>query len=176
MNLRKLPQKNLSNGELVDVALSLGCVEAKIIPTKNIMLGNWVKLQCQYGCSHFGKLFTCPPCTPNADDMSDILMDYQQALLIKASSAKDVHKIVLSLESRLKTQGEYKAFGLEALPCDLCEVCTVETQCQFPEEARPTLQACGIDVPQTVSGTGWDVATEHSPCSEAYPFGMVLIN
>jgi len=161
--------------DCVREALSLGCEDARIIPTKSIMLGHWVKLQCQFGCPHFATRFTCPPLTPSCDDTSDILMDYKKALIIRTRKAGQVREIVLSLESRFKSHGMHKAFALCALPCDLCEVCTIETSCKHPTQARPTLQACGIDVPQTFSHTGWEVQPFESPCSEAFPFGMVLM-
>ncbi|MBI4384276.1 MAG: DUF2284 domain-containing protein, partial [Nitrospinae bacterium] len=175
-HFKKSPKSEPSNMELVEEAVSLGCVKAKVILTKTISLGRWVKLQCQYGCPFYGMRFTCPPCSPNADEMSEILLDYQKAILIQAPQAKQALEIVLALEERYKNKGFHKAFALCATPCDLCETCTIETRCQHPDKARPTMQACGIDVSQTTFNNGWESNGGQTPCSESRPFGMVLIH
>ncbi len=174
--VKKLAAKIGSQKKIIDTAYSLGCVNAKIILTRTISLGRWVKLHCQYGCQYYGTRYTCPPCTPNADEMSEILLDYQKALLIQAPEGKQVREIVVSLEDYLKKEGYYKAFGLCATPCDLCEVCTLDTQCKYPEKARPTLQACGIDVSQTMAINGWENVSPIEPCSDSHSIGLVLIH
>ena len=70
----------------------------------------------------------------------------------------------------------YKAFGICALPCNLCEVCTIDTNCQHPEKARPTFQACGMDVPQIMAKLGWTNGKTITPCTDSHPMGMVLIH
>jgi len=174
-NIKKLPKSVTSNQELIEDAMVCGCLRAQVIMTKTISLARWVKIQCQYGCPHYANRYTCPPSAPTLDEMSDLLMDYERALVIQADQAQRVREIVVALEGKFRTKGYHKAFGLCALPCDLCEVCTVETQCKYPELARPTLQACGIDVPKTIGNTGWEFGTFSQPCSESQPFGLVLL-
>ena len=175
LKVREFPKGISSDKELILEAMALECVNAKVIPVKFIMLGRWMKLQCQYGCSYYGKRLTCPPFSPHPEDLSEILLDYQKALLIEAPSADRVREIVVTLEKNFKRKGLRKAFSLSALPCDLCENCTIDSVCQFPEIARPTLNACGIDVHQTVNQAGWELEPGQTTCSENYPFGMVLL-
>ncbi len=167
---------NIVNHELTQEAISLGCLNAKVILTKTISLGSWNKLQCQYGCPFYAKRLTCPPYSPVVDEMAHILSDYDHALIIETPSAKQSREIGLALEANFKCKGFHKAFALSALPCDLCEVCSFETGCKYPTKARPTLYACGIDVKQTVFNNGWNVASNMQPCTETLPIGMVLIN
>lgn len=174
-NLRSLPAGMLANQELIEDALSVGCIKAKIIHIKNITLGSWVRLKCQFGCPYYGKRFTCPSATPSSDEMAGILMDYEKAIVVELKSSSEVHDAVLNLENRYKQKGFYKAFALDALPCNLCEECTIDTHCMYPEKARPTLQACGIDVPQTMSNIGWNFAATLQACTEEHSVGMVLI-
>ena len=108
--------------------------------------------------------------------MAEILEEYDHALLIHAKDDANVQKIVLHLETSFKQKGYQKAFALGAQPCNLCDPCTISTFCQYPEKARPTLQACGIDVKATVSNNGWAEATQHKPCSDSHPIGMILLN
>ncbi|MGV7221277.1 MAG: DUF2284 domain-containing protein [Nitrospinales bacterium] len=170
------PTEFRSHQKLISEANDQGAVKAKIILTKDIPLANWVKLQCQYGCEFYGKRFTCPPCSPTSDEMSEVLMDYQKAIIIQMDDSNKVLEAILNLEESLKKQGYYKAFGICALPCNLCEVCTIDTNCQHPEKARPTFQACGMDVPQIMAKLGWTNGKTITPCTDSHPMGMVLIH
>ncbi|MCH8207894.1 MAG: DUF2284 domain-containing protein [Nitrospinae bacterium] len=176
LKLKNMPLEIRQHQEIIDEAHNLGCVKAKVIHTKNVELGNWVKLQCQYGCSYFGKRFTCPPHSPTVDEMSEILLDYQKALVVQAEDSQQIHELILKLEDSLRKKGFYKAFGIVALPCNLCEVCTIDTFCKYPEKARPTFQACGIDVPRIVNHLEWDNGKIITPCTESHNMGMILIH
>ena len=175
-NIKSLPQNIRSNQELIQEAIGLGCTKAKVILTKTISMAHWMKLQCQYGCSHYGSLLTCPPFAPDTEEMSEVLSDYEKALLINASPETNVREIVVQLESLLKEKGFSKAFALAATPCDLCDPCTISTCCQYPEKARPTLQACGIDVNETVHNNGWGDLGKQTPCTPTHAIGLVLID
>ena len=101
-NLTRIPENIMSNKELIEEALDFGCRKAKVISTSAISLARWVKLQCQFGCSNHAKLFTCPPYTPESDEMAEILEEYDQALLIHANGGTNVQEIVLHLETSFK--------------------------------------------------------------------------
>ena len=174
-NIKSLPKNIRLNQELIQEAIRLGCAKAKVILTKTISIAHWVKLQCQYGCSHYGSVLTCPPFTPDAGEMSEVLVEYEKALLINASPEKNIREIVVQLEKLLKEKGFNKALALSAQPCDLCDPCTIATNCQFPKKARPTLRACGIDVNETIHNNGWRDLGQQTPCAPAHAIGMVLI-
>ena len=174
-NVKFLPENTRSNQELIQEAIHLGCTKAKVISTKSISTAHWMNLQCQYGCSNYGSILTCPPHTPNADEMAEILPEYEKALLINASPETNVQEVGVHLEKYLKEKGFNKAFALCAQPCDLCSPCTVTTKCQYPEKARPTLQACGIDVNETMHNNGWDDLGQQTPCTPTHAIGMVLL-
>jgi predicted metal-binding protein len=71
---------------LKDLALQLGASEAKIIPTKNIIVENRVVLKCKIGCNNYGKTLMCPPYAPNIDDFRKTLTEYNYALVLKIKS------------------------------------------------------------------------------------------
>jgi predicted metal-binding protein len=175
-NIKLISKSVISNQELIQEALDCGCTKAKVVLTQTISMAHWVNLHCQFGCSQYGKLLTCPPCTPDTDEMAEILTEYEKALLINVNSDTNVQKLVVRLENSFKQKGYTKAFGLGAQPCNLCDPCTVSTFCQHPEKARPTLQACGIDVKNTVLKNGWTELADQKPCSESHSIGMILIS
>jgi predicted metal-binding protein len=81
--------KNVTFGRfdfLVDRALELGAIDAKIIPTENISVEDRVRLKCRVGCVGYGKKLTCPPHVPEVDEFRKILAEYDQALLVKFRS------------------------------------------------------------------------------------------
>ena len=175
-NIKTIPKNISSNQELIHEALDLGCTKAKIVLTQTISMGNWVKLHCQFGCPQYGNVLTCPPCTPDSDEMAEVLNEYEKALLVNATIDTNVQELVVCLEISFKKKGFYKAFALGAKPCDLCSPCTVSTSCQYPEKARPTLQACGIDVQSTLDKNGWKDLSNQEPCTDSHTIGMVLLN
>ncbi len=175
-NVKNLPTDRVSASQMIQEAEALGSARAKVIPVHEIALGHWVRLRCQFGCSCFNQRHTCPTFTPTSDEMADILLNYGRAMVVEASNSEGVHTLVLSLEARLREKGFFKAFGMGALPCNLCEVCNIESNCKYPDRARPTLQACGIDVSQTLLNIGWDFAVKFQPCTEGHKIGMVLLD
>ena len=174
-NVKNIPKNVLSKQELIQEALDLGCTKAKVVLTQTISMAHWVKLHCQFGCTQYAKLLTCPPYTPDADEMAEIIGEYEKALLINTAPNANVQEIVVRLENSFKEKGYLKAFALGAKPCGLCDPCTISTFCQYPEKARPTLQACGIDVKTTVDKNGWTDLAPNKPCSESHTIGMVLL-
>ena len=71
---------------LKDMALQLGATEAKIIPTKDIIVENRVVLKCKIGCNNYGKTLMCPPYAPNIDDFRKTLTEYNYAIVLKFKS------------------------------------------------------------------------------------------
>jgi predicted metal-binding protein len=175
-NLIRFPQSQQTQQMLVSQALKLGCEKAKLIQTKHISVGHWVHLQCQYGCQHFGKLFTCPPCSPSTSETAEILADYDKALLIQAHKGSNPIEVGLALEENFRHKGFYKAFALNSRPCNLCEKCSIDTFCKYPEKARPTIQACGIDLNQTLLANDWGDHGPLRPCSDSSNIGLILLH
>ena len=174
-NLKNFPKNIVSNQALIQRATDLGCTKAKLILTKTISMAHWIRLHCQFGCPDYGSFLTCPPHTPDVEEMGEILIGYEKALLINVNPATNVREVVVALEGFSKENGFIKAFALCAQPCELCKPCTIATGCQFPEQARPTLQSCGIDVNKTIHNNGWQDLGQQSPCMPEHSIGMVLL-
>ena len=79
-------------------------------------------------------------------------MNMNEALLLKFKpSFKEeddfIRRVVFKLERMMFLFGYYSAFGLACGPCRLCPGCNVRGRfCRFPHMARPSIEACGIDV------------------------------
>ena len=124
-NVKSIPKSVLSNQELIQEALDLGCTKAKVVLTQTISMAHWGKLHCQFGCSQYAKLLTCPPYTPDVDEMVEILMEYEKALLINAAPNANVQEIVVRLENSFKQKGYFKAFDLGITNSESVSFCKI---------------------------------------------------
>jgi predicted metal-binding protein len=168
----------------VNAVLSKGITYAKIIDAKTVVVSNWVRVKCQYGCGGYGERLTCPPFSPTPEYTRKMLGEYSKALLMQISGiesekertmSRKLKKIVTDLERDIFLDGYYKAFGMASGPCRLCRTCNTKKECVYPEQARPAMEACGIDVYQTVRNNGFElqvVKSEDACCSYN---GVVLI-
>jgi predicted metal-binding protein len=158
-------------------AINLGAKDCKIIDVKTVKTAPWVKYKCQFGCSGFGERLTCPPYSPTPEQTRDILKDYSRGLLVhtERGAKKDISKIVFELEKEAFFADYHKAFAMGAGPCRLCKTCNVQSLCRHREIARPAMEACGIDVFDTVRSNGFEIETLNSYDCKANFFGLLLI-
>lgn len=147
--------------------------DAKIIPAKSIVAAEWVRLKCQFGCDRYGQCLSCPPYSPTPDETRRMLTDYKYGLLIHGDEETNIRKIIFILEKAVFLDGYYKAFGMAAGPCQLCAKCP--KICRHAEEARPSMEACGIDVFTTVRANGLPVKVLKSNSCKRNYYGVVLI-
>ncbi|HUT64093.1 MAG TPA: DUF2284 domain-containing protein [Anaerolineae bacterium] len=155
-------------------AKDLGVKKAKIISTKSIVTAEWVRLKCQFGCGGFGRTLTCPPYSPTPEKTDRMLTQYTYGLLLHGDEHTGIRTVVSTLEREIFLDGYHKAFGMGAGPCRLCEKCT--KFCKCPERARPSMEACGIDVFSTVRANGFPIEVLKTNTCERNYYGIVLID
>jgi len=163
--------------ELKNRVMELGAMQSKIIEVKSVKTAAWVRYKCQFGCDGFAECFTCPPYSPTPEETQKILDSFQKAILIHCQSGSkvDISKVVLQIEKEAFLAGYYKALGMGAGPCRLCAECNLKGECRHREKARPSMEACGIDVFSTASSNGYAIDTLDSTKCQANYFGIVLI-
>ena len=167
-----------------------GANSAKLIPIKDIFVEDYVRQKCQYGCDKFARRFTCPPYAPTPHETKKILKKYNQGLLVEFTGLRNkgeqrnVHETMYELEREAFLNGLYKAFAYAAGPCRICGSCPAEKvenpnefskkDCKNPEKARPSMEACGIDVYRTARKAGCkiNVAKEEERFKS---FGLLLL-
>ena len=166
----------LSDQRLVAMAQDLGAVGAKVISPKTVVTGPWVRWKCQFGCGGFGTSLVCPPYTPTPAETREMLDAYERAVLFEGSpDGPRPKEIAAALERELFLGGHYKAFGLGSGPCRLCEACTFEEGCRHPREARPAMEACGIDVFATARRHGFTIDVVRTRDETRRFFGLALV-
>jgi len=176
MPAKKSASANL--GHWVDAAVRLGAAEAKMISPGSVVTAPWVRLKCQFGCGGYGRRLTCPPYSPTPEQTRAVLDCYRVAVLVHCPGGgkwKSIKRIVVALEREIFLAGHYQAFAFGSGPCDLCDECNLE-HCLHPDEARPAMEAAGIDVYATARANGLpiEVVRDHT-CPQNY-YGLVLID
>ncbi|MGD0450477.1 MAG: DUF2284 domain-containing protein [Candidatus Bathyarchaeia archaeon] len=160
----------------IKVAKRLGVLDAKAVDTKNIVVKDWVRLKCQYGCGGFGKSLTCPPYSPTPEKMRQILASYSNAILMKLpDESVATHDLVAKLERHIFLAGYHSAFGLVAGPCERCEKCNLE-HCTYPRLARPSMESSSIDVYATARKNGFDIEVLKTHRQKPTYFGLLLVS
>jgi len=154
-------------------AKELGAIDSKIIPADTVVTAEWVRIKCQFGCGGYGRGLTCPPYSPTPEQTRKMLSYYKNALLIHVDEEAEINDIVPIIEKEAFFDGYFKAFGIGAGPCYLCEKCS--KFCKHPREARPAMEACGIDVFSTVRGHGFPIETLSTRNCKGNYYGSVLI-
>ncbi len=165
-----MPQKYL---KYIKRAKALGAKQAKAIGAKSIAVAEWVRMKCQFGCDGFGECLTCPPNSPMPEQTRRVVACYRHAILIHGDEHADIRKIVSTLEREIFLDGYYKAFGMGAGSCSLCEECG--PTCRYPEKARPAMEACGIDVFATARANGFQIQVVKAHDCRGNYYGLVLI-
>jgi predicted metal-binding protein len=159
---------------LVKRIIDLGAVEAKVVKTSSVVTAGWVRLKCHYGCGGYGSSLCCPPNMPTPEQTRKVIDGYETALLAHFRVNGSVTKAIVTLERETFLQGYYKAFAFGAGPCMLCKSCP-EDGCKHPDQARPSMEACGIDVYATARGNGYPIQVVRGEDSEQNYYGLLLV-
>ncbi|OPX71296.1 MAG: hypothetical protein A4E38_01045 [Methanoregulaceae archaeon PtaB.Bin108] len=118
--------------------------EVRVIPSHDIVVSDWVRFKCRFGCKGFGKHLSCPPYAPTPGETRTMIKEYETGLLLRFDGIpghpdlspdqipEDFHPFfrdlilwvngtVHLLEKTAFYDDFYKAFGFGAYPCIYCE-------------------------------------------------------
>jgi len=169
-----------------DEALKGGATGVKPIQPSSVVTSPWVRWKCQFGCPGYDQGYCCPPHTPTPEETRKVLDAYNRALLfhIETSSTtgrekrKRFLRMLIDLEGDMFKDGYYKAFVLLAGPCDVCRQCAKAAgeACNDRYRARPSMEACGIDVFQTARNNGFHIETLRDRKTPLNNFCLMLVD
>lgn len=165
-----MTDNNLS--KFINLAKELGAYDAKIIDPGTIKTAAWVRMKCQFGCK-YKKVHCCPPNTPTPKETQEVIDCYKTAMIIHGKNT-DPSDIVLKLEREIFLAGYYKVIGYGCGSCMLCKTCN-EEKCAHPKEMRPSLEACGIDVFETLRRNGFPISVLTDRKESGNYYGLLLI-
>ena len=152
----------------------LGSDSFSIIKTESIVTAPWTIYKCQFGCGRYGKSWCCPPKSPGYKETQDIINSYKKAILFRCHDMSKVTDMAVTVAKELFLDGYYKAIAFGSGPCKRCNECNSKG-CIFPEKTVPAMEACGIDVFQTVRNNGYEITTLKNEDEVQNHFGLILV-
>jgi len=159
----------------------------KWVDAQKIVVSQWVRLKCMFGCEEYGKRASCPPNVPTVTECERFFRDYKEAAIFHFEKAvakpedryawtRGVNTKLLKLERDVFVAGYPKTFLLYMDTCYLCKDCSgTRTECLNKKLARPTPEALAVDVYSTVKQVGYpiQVLSDYSQKMNRYALLMI---
>ena len=154
-----------------------GYTDYKWIDPEEIVVSQWVRMKCMFGCNEYGKTATCPPNVPTLEECERFFREYSAAVIFHFEKSVDnpedrfawtkgVSLNLLKLEKEIFFSGFEKTFLLFMDSCGICKTCQEKKEdCIEPKLSRPTPEALGVDVYSTVRKVGYPIQVL-SDCSQ----------
>jgi len=157
-----------SNAEIESILKNQGFSDYKWINPKEIIVAQWVRVKCTFGCGDYG-LGACPPNTPSVDDCDRFFKEYDNGLIIRLTKyadkntypsgwSREMTNKLLDIEREIFLSGYHKAFLLNQTCCTLCKECSGNRiNCKDKTKSRPSPESFAVDVYQTVRNAGLEI-------------------
>jgi len=156
---------------LIQSALEAGATKAEMIDAGQVVTSAAFRDICATNtCGKYGRCYMCPPDVGDIGELMEKVKEYPRGLLyqtisgledsfdIEGMTAAGAGHVQVSqrLEDRLRELLPAGYLHLTCGGCRLCETCAKAEgkPCVFPERAMPSVESYGIDVYNTVKGTG----------------------
>ena len=164
-----------------------GYSDYKWIDPKKVIVSQWVRMKCKFGCGEYGRGGACPPTTPSVSECERFFDEYSDAVILhfegvmekpedRHAWSRKINAKLVKLEREVFLAGYERAFLLMMDSCNFCKECTGDREtCQEPRMSRPSPEGMAVDVYSTVRQFGFpiNVRTEYDQKMDRYAFLMV---
>jgi predicted metal-binding protein len=164
-----------------------GHTDFKWINPRDVIVAEWVRMKCNFGCKNYGRNACCPPNVPSVEECRRFFDSYATSVLFhfarkvprpeaRHAWTRGVTRGLLTLEREIFLAGYYKVFLLPMDSCSLCATCPgVRERCKQPALARPSPEAMAVDVYATVRQYGYpiEVLRDYSQAMNRYAFLLI---
>ena len=165
-----------------EAAIKRDVDHAVLVETARVVAAPWVRLKCRFGCAGYGGCLCCPPYSPTPEEMRSVLDSYTTAILLHRRAVKKareaiegLNEVAVDLERNLFLDGLYKAWATGSGPCDRCPECDTSGACRHPDKARPSMEACGIDVFATARAYGLPLEVVRTKADVKDFYALILV-
>lgn len=164
-----------------------GYDDFKWLSGEDVVVCQWPRFKCMFGCTTYGHDASCPPNNPSVAECREFIAEYRQIAVIhlqitvdepedRKSWSRKTNLHLLKLERAAFLAGFYKAFLLFMDECRICPECAeLRSECKNMELSRPSPEGLGIDVFATVRKLGYplEVLTDYQQEMNRYSFLLV---
>jgi predicted metal-binding protein len=180
-------RKRTDRKELEKMFKRHGYEDFKWVDPKSIVVAQWARVKCMFGCKNYGKCGTCPPNTPSVPECKEFVRGYKSCVVFRFTKrvakpedrfawTRTVNSKLLKLEREVFLSGYYKAFLLFMDSCNLCEPCPgIRQLCKNPKMARPTPESMAMDVFATVRKVGYPIEVLYDYSQEMNRYAFLFI-
>lgn len=182
-----LTRGGLNRRQIDKLITKHGCTDFKWINPKDIVVAEWVRMKCRFGCDGYGRNASCPPNVPDVEECRRFFDSYSTGIIFhfakRVPRPKERHiwssgvtRKMLTLEREIFLAGCYKAFLLPMDSCSLCAKCPgLRELCKQPALARPSPEAMAVDVYATARQYGYpiEVLKDYSQTMNRYGFLLI---
>lgn len=177
----------MNRAQLEEVFVKHDFSDFKWIEAKDIVVEQWVRFRCMFGCSHYGKGGACPPNVPSVQETRELVAGYRDAVIFhlpkkvekpedRFAWSKEMTMKLVAVEREVFLLGYYKAFLMNFDSCSLCAKCPgSRAACQNPKACRPGADALGVDVFATVRKAGYPIEVLRSPDETMNRYAFLLV-
>ncbi|HEY3309577.1 MAG TPA: DUF2284 domain-containing protein [Desulfuromonadaceae bacterium] len=164
-----------------------GFSDYRWIEPAEIVVAQWVRMKCMYGCNNYGRNASCPPNTPSLADCRNFFQEFRLGAVFHLPKhlgdpeerhvwSREVNRCLAELERQVFLSGYHQAFMLFMDNCTLCRECAnTRAACRNKKLARPSPEGLGIDVFATVAKFGYPIAVLDDFDQEMNRYAFLLI-
>lgn len=171
---------------LINDPFTHGFTEIKFIHMPQIVTARWVRQRCQYMCLAARQSDLCPPFSPSAEDTAKMIDEFKFGLFVRREIPlpfeKDHRELwadfadaMTAAENESFVRGYGKAFALAAGNCIYCHHDDSIRPCDYPGKKRPTLEAVGVNLHDTLDMIGWEHYLIRDAEDPFQFFGLLLL-
>jgi predicted metal-binding protein len=164
-----------------------GYTDFKWIEPEKIVVSQWVRIKCMFGCGNYGRTACCPPNVPSVSECEKFFSEYSDAVIFHFQKKVDkpekrhawtrkVNSKLSKLEREVFLSGYERAFLLFMGTCHICGECLgAREECKEPRSSRPSPEAMAMDVFSTVRQCGYpiEVLSDYLQTMNRYAFLMI---
>ncbi len=148
--------------------------DLRAISTDKIVVSEWVRFKCRYGCPAYGRTLSCPPFSPKPEETRRLLAEYKIAVVVHSKTTPEpgwTHEQHLHQVNVIREKSD--ASGEKASAAEISDFSALD--CRHKDIMRPAMDAFGIDIFQTVRNAGYSIRALKSYSDSADLYAMVLI-
>ena len=165
-----------------------GFPDHRWLDPRDIVVAEWVRMKCRFGCREYGRNAACPPSTPPVEECARFFREYRRAAVFHFAKTVDrpedrhawtrkLNLELLKLEAEVFKAGFVKAFLLFFDSCGICLECTGgRTSCKEPKLARPTPEGMAVDVYSTIRKIGYPIKVLSDYDQEMNRYAFLLVD
>jgi len=165
----------------------LGYTDFKWLSGGDVVVSEWVRMKCMFGCRAYGKSGCCPPNVPSVAECRAFFQNYSNIAVLHFAKcvekpedrfawSRELNRKLLDVERAVFLANHHKTFLLFMDECQLCDNCPgVRTECRNPKLARPSPESFAVDMFSTVRKLGYPINVLGDYKSEMNRYAFLLV-